>query len=278
MSAHGKLLRLRTMCGMRSTVAPGHDVAHLRALEAKTIWLSTYMIHQANNVRPKRDGLKVGGHQASSTSLATIMNVLYFKVLQPQDRVAVKPHASPMYHAIQYLFGNQTRDRMERFRALGGVQAYPSRTKDVDDVDFSTGSVGLGAAVTTFGALSQDYLRLKPNEAMHPVNLRGKERPGRMVALVGDAEMDEGVSEVLLESWKHKVKNNWWIIDYNRQSLDKVIEDNMVKQFDRVIVKKKKFFFFYTAHCVRQNTYAALSRSRVPRSHHQVWKKAAGSV
>src|SRR5215831_7468404 len=132
----------------------------LRALERKVLWLSSWMIHNANHLRAHRDGLKVGGHQASSASVATIMTALYFDVLRPEDRVAVKPHASPVFHAIQYLFGNQTRERLERFRALGGAQSYPSRTKDSDDVDFSTGSVGLGVALTLCAALVQDYVRL----------------------------------------------------------------------------------------------------------------------
>ncbi len=136
-------------------------LALLRELERKVLWLSAWTIHNANHLRDKRDGLKVGGHQASSASVATIMTALYFHVLRPEDRVAVKPHASPVFHAIQYLLGHQTRDKLENFRAIGGAQSYPSRTKDNDDVDFSTGSVGLGVAVTLFASLVQDYLRLK---------------------------------------------------------------------------------------------------------------------
>src|SRR5215470_13650960 len=134
---------------------------YLRCLEQKALWLAMWMIHNANHLRPKRDGLKVGGHQASSASVATIMIALYFDTLRPGDRVAVKPHASPIFHAIQYLFGRQTRDNLERFRAFGGAQSYPSRTKDVDGVDFSTGSMGLGVAMVNFAALVQDYVRLK---------------------------------------------------------------------------------------------------------------------
>src|ERR1700759_5710867 len=142
--------------------APSQDkIACLTALERKVLWLSTWMIHNANHLRPNRDGLKVGGHQASSASLATLMTALYFDILRPQDRVAVKPHASPIFHAIQYLLGRQTVDKLDRFRALGGTQSYPSRTKDSDDVDFSTGSVGLGVAITLFASIAQDFVRLK---------------------------------------------------------------------------------------------------------------------
>src|SRR5216110_3961750 len=140
--------------------AAADKLALLMALEKKALWLSTWMIHNANHLRPNRDGLKVGGHQASSASVATLMTALYFDVLRPQDRVAVKPHASPVFHAIQYLLGHQTRDKLERFRAFGGAQSYPSRTKDGDIVDFSTGSVGLGVGMTLFSSIAQDYLRL----------------------------------------------------------------------------------------------------------------------
>src|ERR1700737_1872106 len=157
----------------------------LSALARKVLWLSSWTIHHANHIRPNADVLTVGGQQASSASLATIMSALYFSVLRPQDRIAVKPHASPVFHAIQYLFGHQTREKLERFRGLGGAQSYPSRTKDTDDVDFSTGSVGLGVAMTSFAALVQEYLRAK--------RLVTDETPaGRMIALLGDAEFDEG--------------------------------------------------------------------------------------
>src|ERR1700682_4550975 len=135
------------------------DLEILAELEKKVLWLSSWTIHHANHVRESTDGLKVGGHQASSASLATIMTALYFHVLEAQDRVAVKPHASPIFHAIQYLLGRQTREKLENFRGYKGAQSYPSRTKDADDVDFSTGSVGLGGAQTLFSSLAQGYVR-----------------------------------------------------------------------------------------------------------------------
>ncbi|HTZ37509.1 MAG TPA: transketolase, partial [Stellaceae bacterium] len=217
-----------TILGTRKAASVDADrVALLEALEKKVLWLSTWMIHNANHVRPSRDGLKVGGHQASSSSVATLMTALYLDVLRPPDRVAVKPHAAPVFHALQYLLGRQTRDKLERFRALGGAQAYPSRTKDGDHiVDFSTGSVGLGVGVTLFASLVQDYLRLHrlmPDDAP----------PGRMIALAGDAELDEGnIFEALLEGWKHDVRNLWWVIDYNRQSLDAVVSDRLFGRID----------------------------------------------
>jgi pyruvate dehydrogenase E1 component len=207
--------------------APGAEdrLAFLAALERKVLWLSSWMIHNANHLRPSRDGLKVGGHQASSASVVTLMTALYLDVLRSQDRVAVKPHASPVYHAIEYLLGREPLAKLQAFRALGGAQSYPSRTKDGGDVDFSTGSVGLGVALTSFAALVQDYVRLK--------GLAGDEPPGRMVAVVGDAELDEGnVFEAMLEGWKHDVRNLWWVIDYNRQSLDAVVSDRLFSRID----------------------------------------------
>src|SRR6201987_2502578 len=211
---------------LEKEVAAQDKLACLTALERKVLWLSTWMIHNANHLRHNRDGLKVGGHQASSASVATLMTALYFDVLRPQDRVAVKPHASPIFHAIQYLLGHQTREKLERFRAFGGAQSYPSRTKDGETVDFSTGSVGLGVGMTLFTSIAQDYLPLKqlvPTE----------DPPGRMIALAGDAELDEGnIFEALLEGWKHDVRNLWWIIDYNRQSLDAVVSDRLFGRID----------------------------------------------
>jgi pyruvate dehydrogenase E1 component len=202
--------------------------AILRELERKVLWLASWTIHNANHLRPRGDGLKVGGHQASCASLATLMTALYFDVLHPADRVAVKPHASPIFHAIQYLLGHQSRDNLEAFRAMGGAQSYPSRTKDEDDVDFSTGSVGLGVAMTSFASLVQDYVQARD------WNDGGTGR-GRMVALVGDAELDEGnVFEALLEGWKHDVHNLWWVVDYNRQSLDAVVSDRLFGRFDQL--------------------------------------------
>ena len=204
------------------------DLASLQDLESRVRWLSSWTIHQANHLRDKADGLKVGGHQASCASAVTLMTALYFHALRPEDRVAVKPHASPVFHAIQYLLGNQTRENLEAFRAFGGAQSYPSRTKDADDVDFSTGSVGLGPAMTVFSSVVQDYLR------RHHDDVRAR-RAGRMVAIVGDAEMDEGnMYEALWEGWKHDLRNCWWIVDYNRQSLDAVVTDHLFRLIDRV--------------------------------------------
>src|SRR6516225_2974356 len=206
---------------------PPADLEILRELEKKVLWLASWTIHNANHLRESADGLKVGGHQASSASLATIMTALYFAALKPADRVAVKPHASPIFHAIQYLLGRQTRDKLEQFRGYKGAQSYPSRTKDADDVDFSTGSVGLGVAQTLFSSLVQDYVRA------HGWGLQRKE--GHMIALLGDAEMDEGnIFEALLEGWKQGVRNCWWVIDYNRQSLDAVIREGLYGRFEAI--------------------------------------------
>src|SRR3990170_6208985 len=133
------------------------DLAALRTLEERLRFLACQIIHHANHVRDNSDGLKVGGHQASSASMTAIMAALYFHALGENDRVAVKPHAGPVLHAIHYLLGTQSREALENFRGFGGPQSYPSRTKDRIPVDFSTGSVGLGVAVTLFSSLIHDY-------------------------------------------------------------------------------------------------------------------------
>ena len=201
-------------------------IGHLKAVEKELLWLSCWMIHHANHLREKGE-VKVGGHQASSASMVSIITALYFHALRPQDRVAVKPHASPVFHAMQYLMGNQTREKLENFRGFGGAQSYPSRTKDIDDVDFSTGSVGLGVAITAFASIMQDYIAAKG---------WGRDvDPGRMVALVGDAELDEGnIYECLQEGWKHDLRNTWWVIDYNRQSLDGVVREGLWQRIEAV--------------------------------------------
>ncbi|NNM77170.1 transketolase [Sphingomonas sp. ID1715] len=203
------------------------DIATLDLIDARLRWLSSWTIHNANHLRDSRDGLKVGGHQASCASMSTIMTALYFTALRARDKVAVKPHGGPLLHAIHYLLGNQSREQLERFRGFGGAQSYPSRTKDRIPVDFSTGSVGLGVAVTLFASLVQDYLiahdALPESEA------------GRMIALMGDAELDEGnIYEALIEGYKHAVRNLWWVVDYNRQSLDATTADRMFRRFDDI--------------------------------------------
>jgi pyruvate dehydrogenase E1 component len=193
-----------------STVAP-QDLEMLRAIERRVLWLSTYMIHHANKIRPNPDALKVGGHQASSSSVVSLATALYFHFLRPQDHVAFKPHASPVFHAIQYLLGRLPQAQLQQLRELGGLQAYPSRVKDPDRVTMTTGSVGLGSGATIFGALAQQY-------AQHHFQ---RSPQGRYIALVGDAEIDEGnVTEALGEARVYELDNLWWIIDFNRQSLD----------------------------------------------------------
>ena len=205
---------------------PNAPLDHLKSLERRLLWLACWTVHHANHVRPK-DVVKVGGHQASSASMVSIMTALYGHVLRPEDRVAVKPHASPVFHAMQYLMGLQTVDKLKAFRGYGGAQSYPSRTKDIDDVDFSTGSVGLGVAITAFASMIQDYLEAKAWTNPRPL--------GRMIALVGDAELDEGnVYECLQEGWKHDLRNCWWVIDYNRQSLDGVVREGLWQRIEAI--------------------------------------------
>jgi pyruvate dehydrogenase E1 component len=186
----------------------------LESIERRLLWLSTQIIHHANNVRPNLEKSKVGGHQASSASVVTILTALYFAFLRAGDRVSIKPHASPAFHATQYLLGRLDRDYLPTLREYGGLQAYPSRTKDPDHVDFSTGSVGLGAVAPVFAALAARYADLR----------FGGVSSDRFISLIGDAELDEGnVWETVAEEAIQGLGNVIWIVDLNRQSLDRVI-------------------------------------------------------
>jgi len=193
---------------------PPDDLATLEAIERRILWLSTLIVHHANNVRPNSDKSKVGGHQASSASVVTILTALYFHFLRAGDRVSIKPHASPAFHAVQYLLGRLDRRYLTTLREFGGLQAYPSRTKDPDPVDFSTGSVGLGAVAPVFAAAAARYAGIH----------YGSVTSDRFLALIGDAELDEGnVWETVAEDAIGGLGNVIWIVDLNRQSLDRVI-------------------------------------------------------
>ena len=195
-------------------IVSAEELAILEDIQERLLWLSTLMIHHANHVRPNSDGSKIGGHQASSASVVTIMTALYFHFMKTGDRIAVKPHASPVFHAAMYLMGLLPQKYLTTLREFGGLQAYPSRTKDIDYVDFSTGSVGLGAVAPTFAALTQQYTKAH----------FGDTTASRFIALSGDAELDEGnVWEAIIEESLQGLNNTIWIIDLNRQSLDRVV-------------------------------------------------------
>jgi pyruvate dehydrogenase E1 component len=216
----------------RYPTAPGQDggVPHpstidldvLARVEQRVLWLATRMVDHANRERVGGD-VKVGGHQASSASMVSIMTALWFGLLSGDDKVAVKPHASPVYHAIKYLTGELDRSYLTRLREVGGLQAYPSRTKDPDVADFSTGSVGLGAVAPLFASMARRFIEAR----FGPVSAR----PARFIALVGDAELDEGnVWEAITDPALQGLGNVMWVIDTNRQSLDRVIPDQKIKK------------------------------------------------
>jgi pyruvate dehydrogenase E1 component len=195
--------------------ASGRD-ALLRQIENRALWLAMQMVYHANQPRPGLEGVKVGGHMASSASTVTVLTYLFFEYLRADDRIAVKPHASPVFHALQFLLGKLEARYLKRLRAFKGLQSYPSRTKDPDEVHFSTGSMGLGAVAPNFAALVEEYAR------MHFGADHCRER--RYLSLVGDAELDEGaVWEAIAEPALMELKNILWVVDLNRQSLDRVI-------------------------------------------------------
>ncbi len=197
------------------------DLEVLRRIERRVLWLSAWMVHHASVGRPNADGTKVGGHQASSASMASLLTALYFHALGPQDVVAMKAHAAPAFYAIQYLRGRLSGEALRGLRAFGGLQAYPSRRKNPEIVDLSTGSMGLGAAMATFSGLATRYLADHGRAAT----------PSRFIVFVGDAELDEGnVWEALGEETVARLGNVLWIVDVNRQSLDRVVADQRPRQ------------------------------------------------
>lgn len=194
--------------------SPVNDIEVLNDIADRVLWLSTSIIHHANRVRPNPTGLKVGGHQASCASMVSIMTSLWFDQLQPGDRVSVKPHASPVLHSLNYLLGELDEKYLTTLRQLGGLQSYPSRSKDPDTVDYSTGSVGIGATAPIWGAMARRYVE----------TTTGNGGSGRQYSLVGDAELDEGaVWEAILDPEIADLGEVVWIVDLNRQSLDRVI-------------------------------------------------------
>jgi pyruvate dehydrogenase E1 component len=226
-TGRGQDMRVEAHRGARAAAPDLSVIPLLEELQDRVQWLAIRMIHEANVVRQNRDGVKVGGHQASSASVITILTELYFRWLRRGDLIAVKPHASPAFHAIQYLMGNLDRSYLTRLREFGGLQSYPSRTKDPDPVDFSTGSVGLGAVAPLFASLGDRYLRHHFAEGVKAWPDR------RFVALVGDAELDEGnVWEAAVEDALAGLGNFTMIVDLNRQSLDRVIPGIRVHQLE----------------------------------------------
>ena len=198
------------------------DLEALAEIERRVLWLSTRIVDAANHDRKSDDGVKVGGHQASSASLVSAMTALYFSHLDADDRVSVKPHASPVLHAINYLLGGLDASYLTTLRSKGGLQAYPSRTKDPDRVDFSTGSVGLGAVAPLFAAATRRYV--DQHFGARPAN--------RFISILGDAELDEGnVWEAVADPATRGLGSVMWLVDFNRQSLDRVIPEVRLRQW-----------------------------------------------
>jgi pyruvate dehydrogenase E1 component len=202
----------------------GVDVDVLESIERRMLWLAVRIVDYANHDRPSLDRLKVGGHQASSASMVSLLTALYVADLRAEDRVSIKPHASPALHAAEYLLGRLERPYLTRLRDFGGLQSYPSRLKDPIEVDYSTGSVGLGSAAPLFGALADRYVSTR----------LGKATGGRYISLLGDAELDEGnIWEALAEPLTRQLGNVLWIVDLNRQSLDRVVPGVRAAELER---------------------------------------------
>ena len=251
--------------------APG-ELEALREIERRVLWLATRIVDYANHERAKDDELKVGGHQASSASMVSLMTALYFWDLEAADRVSVKPHASPVLHAVEYLLGRLDRRYLTSLRAYGGLQSYPSRTKDHFPVDYSTGSVGIGSAAPLFGALANRYVETH----------FGTGTGGRFISLLGDAELDEGnLWEALLEPQARGLGNVLWIVDLNRQSLDRVVPiikaNELESQFEAAGWQVLELKFGRRLRAAYEREGGDLLRSRIDEMPNQLYQSLFGA-
>ena len=196
------------------------QIRDLEKIARRVRWTAAAIVDSANRGRPNSSGVKVGGHQSSSASMVEIMTSLWFSEMGSADRVSVKPHASPVLHAINYLLGDLDEEKLPTLRQRGGLQSYPSRSKDPDTVDFSTGSVGIGATATIWAAMAHRFVRDRYAESR---------QSGRFIGLLGDAELDEGaIWEAVADPTVAKLGELLWIVDLNRQSLDRVVPDSQI--------------------------------------------------
>ncbi len=217
-----ELVSQAATAGAETPAADAVDLALLQEISRRVLWLSAAMVDAANAGRPNETGVKVGGHQASSASMVDIMVALWFAELTGLDRVSVKPHASPVLHAVNYLLGDLDESYLPTLRAKGGLQSYPSRLKDPDTVDFSTGSVGIGATAALWAAMSHRYVASQ---------FTSTPPAGRFVSLLGDAELDEGaIWEAVADPAVARLGELLWVVDLNRQSLDRVVPDIQIQR------------------------------------------------
>lgn len=215
--------KFQTIAAHPGTAGPEEAASGRAVLESiaqRVRWTAAAIVDAANRGRPNTSGIKVGGHQASSASMVEIMTSLWMSELTEADRVSVKPHASPVLHAINYLLGDLDENTLSTLRQKGGLQSYPSRSKDPDTVDFSTGSVGIGATATIWAAMSHRFVSDRYAESR---------KSGRFIGLLGDAELDEGaIWEAVADPTVAQLGELLWIVDLNRQSLDRVVPDSQI--------------------------------------------------
>ena len=221
MTAYGHPSRGRPVTqldtSLQSAMPTATATASLRHIADRVRWLSTAIVDAANRGRPNNSGVKVGGHQASSASMVEIMVALWFHSLTARDRISVKPHAAPVLHAINFLLGDLDPKYLPSLREKGGLQSYPSRLKDPDTVDFSTGSVGIGATAALWAAIAHRYAASHFPETP---------KAHRFISLLGDAELDEGaIWEAVADPSVASLGELLWVVDLNRQSLDRVVPD-----------------------------------------------------
>ena len=195
----------------------GSALATLEAVQDRVLWLATSIIHHANKVRDTPSGVKVGGHQASSASIVVDHDRALVRT-SAAARIGSRSSRTPRRCCTRSSIcsASSIAEYLTTLRQFGGLQSYPSRLKDPVPADFSTGSVGIGATAPIWSAIAHRYV------AGHFDVPRG----GRQVALLGDAELDEGaIWEALVDPVVPHLGEVLWIVDLNRQSLDRIVPD-----------------------------------------------------
>ena len=193
-------------------------IATLESIQKRVLWLSALMVHHANSTRPNPDGTKVGGHQASSSSVVSLMTALYFDALRPGDIVAVKAHGSPIFYAIEYLRG-----RLAAERAPGAAQ--PSAGSRPTRAGGRTRRSSISPrAPWASGAVTAGLRR--PRRALSaPITAAPRARGASSRWSATQSSTRAMCGRRSSRSSLAELGNLLWIVDMNRQSLDRVVPD-----------------------------------------------------
>jgi len=166
--------------------------------------------------------------QASSASVATLMTALIFDLLRPQEP---RSRSSRTHRRCSTPSNTCSAPDPRQARAVSRfARAPPNPTRREPRTARPSISppdrFGLGVGMTLFASIAQDYLRLK---RLMPT----PDCPGRMIALAGvPSSMRATSSKRCSKAGSMTSAILWWVIDYNRQSLDAVVSDRLFGRID----------------------------------------------